>query len=527
MASLNLAELVEFGNKQFESQRPLLNLWQSIGDNFMPERADFLRVNDWGDDFIDGLVDSYPILACRDLYSSYNAMLRDGVWFDIGVADEATELGKDARIWLEDASKLLLKAMNERSSGFERATGQGDKDFAAFGQCVISVELNKKRTGLLYRNWHLRDCAWWDDETGQVGGVVRKWPATARELKDTFGDKCHHEVSKIAMKDPFKIVNCYHIVMPSEMLGDEEFLQFKNVSIWIDKDNKHIIEKVGINHNHYVVPRFVTLANQPYAISPATIAALPNARVLQAMTFTMLEAGERHTRPPLIAAESRVRRDIDLTGDGITYVDIEAGERLEDSIRPLYNDKSGFNIGENMRGDIVGIISSCFYLNKLSLPETSREMTAYEVQERMKQYRRENLPLFTPMEKDYNGQLCEISFALSLNAGFFGSPHDAPPELRGQLVEFKFRSPLTRAAEEIKATQFAQVSQLVEQGMQHDETIGDNVDWDEMFRDSMSGLNTPERWQIGAEEVMNNRQAEAIQMMQMQQQQMEAASVEQ
>ena len=194
----------------------------------------------------------------------------------------------------------------------------------------------------------------------------------------------------------------------------------------------------------------------------------------------------------------------------MTYVDLEAGERLEDAIRPLYGDKGGFDIGRSMRDGIVGVISSCFYLNKIALPDTGREMTAYEVQQRMIAYRRENLPLFAPMESDYNGQLCEIAFTLALNAGFFGSPSEIPKELAGETLEFKFRSPLSRAEEEIKANQYRQVTELLAMGVQYDDTLPDNVDFDDMLRESMSGLNVPESWLIGVQDVMNNRNAEAM-----------------
>jgi len=510
LAKLNQEELTKFCAKQFDTQFRVLRLWQALGDNFYPERADFLRVNEIGDEYIDGLVDSYPILARRDLGDSFAAMLRDGKWFDMGTADDEIELSHDAKIWLESASKLLLKMMNDRSSGFAVATKAGDHDFATFGQCVISVNLNKKNTGLLYQCWHLRDCTWWNDESGQVAGVCRKWSPTQRDLVNQFGDEVHAKVKKGVAKKPFDEVECRHIVMPSDMYGDPKFEQFKYVSVFMDIKNKKIMEEVGINHKYYVIPRFHPISDQPFAISPATIAALPNARVLQAMMFTLLEAGERHTRPPLLAAEGRIRGDVDLTGDGITYVDIEEGEKLSEAFRPLYNDKSGFNIGENMRGGIVDVISECFYKNRLVMPDMGN-WTATATREYMKQYRRQNLPLFSPLESEYNGQICEISFELALQAGFLGSKFDIPDDLKNAFVEFKFRSPLSKADEELKTTQYQLVTELLNLGLPFDESLGDNLDFDTMLRDAMDGIDAPEKWKNSTEEVMQVRNYQALQ----------------
>ena len=46
---------------------------------------------------------------------------------------------------------------------------EADHDFAAFGQCAISTEVNTAGNGLLDRCWHLRDLAWFEDEEGAIG----------------------------------------------------------------------------------------------------------------------------------------------------------------------------------------------------------------------------------------------------------------------------------------------------------------------------------------------------------------------
>ena len=114
----------------------------------------------------------------------------------------------------------------------------------------------------------------------------------------------------------------------------------------------------------------------------------------------------------------------------VSPVDQEYDERLGAALRPLGQDRGGFPIGLEMRDGIIDVLSSAFYLNKISLPATTHEMTAYEVAERMKQYRRENLPLFAPIEAEYNGRLCETAFEIAMSAGMLGSPYDIPESLR-------------------------------------------------------------------------------------------------
>jgi hypothetical protein len=290
--------------------------------------------------------------------------------------------------------------------------------------------------------------------------------------------------------------------------------QHPYVSIYIDMVNEHIIEVQPLTNKYYVVPRFQTIAGQPYAYSPATVAGLPDARCLQAMTHTLLEAGERYARPPIIATSQAVRGDVDLAPNGITWVDKDYDEKLGAALRPMYQSQGGFPIGLELRSEIKNILSSAFYLNKITLPQGDHEMTATETIERMKQYRREALPLFMPVESEYNGQVCEITFDLMMKNNLFGSPHDVPQSLRGAEVEYQFESPLTSSAEEKKVNQFHQTAQLLAETVQFDPTATANVNLDEALRTAVKGTGAPEFWLNDPKQVAQQRaqqQAQAAQ----------------
>jgi hypothetical protein len=480
----------------------MLSLYQTLSDHFYPERADFTVTRNIGNELSDLLVSSYPVLVRRDLANSLAAMLRDGDWFKVGIQGEEDYEGG---AWLQWATGRLKKLMDDRAANFVRATKEGDHDYVTFGQCVISVELNKEKNGLLFRDWHLRDCAWAEDETGQVDCVSRKWVPTCRQLADYFGeDNIHPKIKEKLAKEPFTDVNVRHMVLPAKMYGDET-IKNPYVSLYIDTAHQHIMEAVGINHRYYVVPRFQTVSGSPYAYSPATIIALPDARSLQAMTHTLLEAGERYARPPMVATQKVIRSDVDLSPDGVTWVDSEYDERLGDALRPISQNSSGFPIGLEMRQDIVSVLNSAFYLNKITLPDMGREMTAYEVAERMKQFRRESLPLFAPIEAEYSGQLCEMAFEIAMQAGLLGSPQDIPQSLLDQDVVFKFNSPLSETEEEAKAQQFGQVSRMLAEASQLDPASADNVNFDVALRDAVIGTGAPANWLNSVEEVTQDR----------------------
>ena len=512
---LDAEEISNLTAEMFLKQSNVLSLWQILADNFYPERSDFRFVRNIGSELSDHVTDSHPLLTRRDLANSFHAMLRDGDWFNIKTAP-GIQTDSDGREWLQFATERQRAIFNAKGSGFTRAVKEGDHDFATFGQCVISVEPNKLRNGIVFRDWHLKDCAWNEDESGQVATVARKWAASRFDLYRLFENNPNATLSAQitepnARKKPFTTEDIRHIVIPADLYGDEELMdkKYSYVSIYMDQKRKEIIQKTPLYHQTYVVPRFQTISGSPYAYSPATMAGLPDARTLQSMTFTLLEAAERYARPTIVATTGVVTGNVDLRPGGVTWVDNEYDERKGASLRNMSQDRGGFPIGASERGRVYEVLDRAFYLNKINLPMIEKEMTAYEVQERMKQFRRENLPLFAPLESDYNGQLCDATFNLAMQMGLMGSTQDIPDSLRGRDVQFQYESPLTDSQNEEKANRFSQTSALLREAAEMDKGVIDNVDFDVAVRDAITGMNAPETWLVDPEVVAERRKMDA------------------
>jgi len=493
MGNLNvdIKSLVSHGNK-LHDRGSLLRLWQDIADQFYVERADFTNSRYLGQEFADHLYSSYPLIVRRELANSFSGMLRPTNihWFKQGIQDEK-KLTVHGRRWLEEKTEIQRKAMYSYGSGFNRATKEADNDFAAFGQCVITTEMDWRRPGLLYRNWHLRDVAWDERYDGTIGAIFRKWTPTLRQIDSQFGRKVLHE-SLQTVEDRSQKMNCYVITIPTEDY-DYKFKQ-PYAQIIVDMDNAHNMVETPQWVSGYTIPRWQTVSGSQYAYSPATVAGLPDARLLQAVTVTLLEAGEMSTRPPMIAVQEAIRSDIQLYAGGITIADADYDERLGDVLRPLTQDRNGLPFGMELQQDIRSMLSTAFFLNKLTLPAGEKEMTAYETGERIREYIREALPLFEPMEMEYNGQLCNTTFELAMRAGMFGPTSEIPQELRNQEVEFKFESPLHDAIDRRKGAQLVETKELLEQVVQLDPTTAADLDVRTAFRDALYGLHTPSEW---------------------------------
>jgi len=191
--------------------------------------------------------------------------------------------------------------------------------------------------------------------------------------------------------------------------------------------------------------------------------------------------------------------------------------RKGDGLRPINQDRRGLPQGYNERDTQMAMLAEAFYINKLTLPPPEGDMTAFEVGQRVEEYVRAALPLFEPMEHEYNGQLCEDTFDLLLRAGAFGSIQDMPRELQGREVHFKFVSPLHDAIERKDASIFMETRDLLAAAMELDPTAAYNVDINGTLRDALEGIGLPAKNLVPLEEVQAQIE-EASQMAAMQEQ---------
>ena len=515
-------ELIEQGDKLFSDRRSLESLWQEEAEQFHPEMASFTRESSDGGDFAGNLVTSYPLIARRTLGDMLSALLRPvsldttspGVWFGMRTQNDDYE-DHAARLWIEQSTKIMRRAMYDRSASFVRATKEGDHSFATFGQCIIQIGLNRHRNGLLYRSHHLKDVAWSENSEGAICAIHRRWNPTVVQLIDLFGDRVSPNVRTKAAENPHARVMIRHVVIDTEMYEQKDATgrRYRQpwVSIWIDTDNTHVMEEIGSFSRIYVIPRWVTVPGSQYAQSPAVMAALPDARLVQAITLTLLEAGEKFANPPMVATQEVIRSDLSLYPGGVTWVDAEYDERLGAALRPVYlpTGGQGVGIGLQLRADVRESIAKAFYLDSLSLPPmaTRDRVTALEISERTSEWVRRAMPIFEPMEFEYNGSLCEDTFELLMRNGGFGPYENIPPSLRGAEIQFKFESPIHESVERRKGEKFMEAKAALIQAVDLDPATAHMLDARTALRDIYYAIGVPMTW-TRDEQTVNAMEAE-------------------
>jgi hypothetical protein len=531
MASVADCELlVRQGDRLFSDRLPLLSLWQKIAENFYVERADFTMTRNIGENFASHLTTSQPLRAHRELSNIISTIFRpqDKDWF-YATVPFYEKRSEDAKRWLQKSGHILRRAMYDNDSNFSRATKESDDDLAAFGNTVISCEMNWRSNALLFRNWHLRDVVWCENQYGKISRVDRRWKPTAEDLIKIFPSSVHQKVRKAAEKNPYQQFEVRHTFMDAEDYATgKSNKRFKYVSIFYDVENRAILEEKYTNVPFYCIPRWKTISGSQYAYSPPTTSSLPDAFLIQDMMLVLLEAGQKAVDPPMISVGDALRSDINAYAGGITNVDADYDERLGEVLRPITRQNGAIPLGLDMLERTALAIEDAHFMTKIGLPPLGGGMSPYEVSQRINDYIRGALPLLDPLEAEYNGGICSLAFEVGFANGLFGPTREIPEDLLGENIEFKFVNPLRETMDRAKGNMLSEATGIIAQMASFDPAVQFILDGKTATRDTLDGIGAPREWfrtveQAAELEAQQQQAAEMQQLMAMAQQGGDAA----
>ena len=471
MADDNAIELIKRGDRRFGKRASLDSMREEIALNFAPHLCGWTSQPQWGQDYASHLVDGTPLLLARDFIGQVGSMLRPSgkQWFWHRTAHDEVNDDRGNRSYLDWRSRQMMRIMTDSVTGFHRATKVADEFFGMFGDAVLSVDTCEYRETLRIDSWHTKDCVWAIGKENKPDVVTRRENLAARVIKSKFsqpGDKLHEKIKEACEQDGEQTFEIRHEVIPAneyepyiKKMGKQRRVDGW-YSVWVDVTNKTVIRESWQKTFKYVVPRWVTLPGNPYAISPATIVALPDARLIQQQAMAILEAAEKQINPPLIAVADTIRGDVRLESRGITWVDRSYDERTGDPVRPIELGKN-FQLGVESLLRTEAQLSKAFFLDVLRMPDTRRTRSVEEVRFAIDEYIRAALPLFAPMQAEYNDPLLsEVDAQIELSGGYDGG--EMPAALRKEMLTFSFENPLTEMLERQKAQMSAEIGQLAQ-----------------------------------------------------------------
>ena len=506
---------------------------QMLAEFFWPERANFTEDRTPGVDMQEGLYTGTPQVMRRDFGNRVGTVLRPpkDEWFR-AVARPEEMMGEDAvRYWCDIVSRQQRRIIYKQGSQFSRAMAIGDQDYVTFGNAVTWCSENRDNTGLLFRNVHLRDCAWVENEEGVVDEMYEKIKMPLDQVARLFGpDKLPREWKRRFDKDDGKLDEVivaravFPIVKEDYAGGRKPPTMMKFCVLYFAWDQMRSGESGALGESYcrvfpYNVRRWMPLG-EPFGRSLCTSVALADARTLNVSEMATLKAIEMVGDPPKWAEDEAVIGEVDLVPGGVTFVDTTG--MGPNSRAPLGVIEGGdpryvMEFNNRKRADLA----IQFFETLWKFPE--REMTAFETGERLNMMVQDATPVFEPMEAD-NTQLMDIVFAKSSQHGAFPPPPDRLIEEGG--AEWEFETPVTTGRRRALAYKAKDIIVAVGEARQSIPTFGDHLDTDELEREMIAGLG-PENWVLPREVVAEKRgqRAQAEKQARMEEDMLETAKI--
>lgn len=505
--------------KRFEALEGQRDNWQNhfqeLADYMLPRKADIVRKRTRGEKRMEQVFDGTALQAVDLLSASLHGMLTSGAtpWFHLALKDQ--DMGRDDEVeaWLQDTSARMSKAFLR--SNFETEIHEMYVDLVVFGTGCMFVEMDQGQ--LRFSTRHISEFHIAENQYGLVDTVFRKYKVPARQAVLRFG---YDEVSKFIQtkydKRPDDEVTLLHAVMP-RYDRDPTKMDSANMpfaSVYICMDSKMPISVKGFQEFPYIVPRFLKATGETMGRSPAMVA-LPDVKMLNLMSKTIIQAAQKQIDPPLLVPDDGFILPIRTNPGGLNF--FRAGSR--DTITPL-NVGANIPIGLQMEEQRRAAIRSAFYVDQL-LSAGAANMTATEVIQRQEERLRVLSPALGRLMNEMLRPLIERTFALMLRNDMFALP---PEMLQGRDVDIEYVSPLARAQKSSSLNNTMRALEIL-MPLSQALPVGDHINPDGLVNHVTDALGVPKTVLNSDREIQQARQAQAEQQAMMQQRQQEQEDV--
>ena len=442
--------------------------WREIAMLMRPDDRDFdAHVQRRRDDT--AIFDSTQLYALDDFCAAIFTQLTNPAnrWCELTIADQDLLKYQPVAQWLYRHSSKMLATFSETVSPFYTEVMPWLANTGAFGLGTLYNEEIPGQVRIVDRSIPLGETFRDIDDLGFTTTVHREFSLTARQAERKF----KRDFKDFGNKDRTRIV-FVHAVYPNEdyrpgALG-RRGAQY--LSEYVSSDVQDFIRDGFYYDMPYQSAEWNRRSGRAYPTGPGHRARADTA-MLQDMERSHIVAAQFAAEPPLLVHDKSMVTAADIEPNAVLYgtMNEQLGKRTIDTLQRSQDLKLSLEMSEQRRN----AIRNAFYSSIMMLVNRP-EMTATEF-----------LGWNKELLKRMAGSLVNIQWALSAvvarrwgilrRAGQIEPP---PPEMAGQAITVKYRSPLATLNEVSDAQGTAQFLQVLEPIAQVSPEVLDNIDMD-------------------------------------------------
>lgn len=481
--------------------------WQEIADLVVPTR-NFTFKFEPGEERRNQIFDATASTSAVELAAAMQSLLTNPAikWFALKAADEDLNAVPDVRVYLEDATNRMLGLFANPASGFATAISETYLDDVAFGTSVLVVRSGP--LGVRFQAQPLPEIYLQTDDEGTFTDLWRLFELPAHEVVANWGDVASDPnnpgrgPSKRVMdmaNDPKRadhdIEIIHHVFVRDDRDPQRQDGPNKPIgSVYIERDGEQLISERGFDENPYLPARWSKAPGEIYGRSPA-MTLLPDIKTLNAMTRTLLIAGEMATNAPILVPANGIEGPVRTAPGSLIYYRRDVREL------PRRLEHGRVDIGEALVDKMRDGIKRGFFLDLFRLPESDR-MTATEILER----RNQALLTFSPiLARQYQEKISPLVIRTFNALRRRRLLPMEPPVLQGRALDIQYVSPMAMSQRSSELTNFLQFMNTAAPLLNLDPSTAQNLDQDVAFRYLGEVSNVTERMFRPLEDVRRMR----------------------
>jgi len=481
--------------------------WQEIAERILTRSAEFTGERSAGDKRTALQYDASAALALERFAAAVESLLtpRGARWHTLRASNPYIDQDDDARLWFDAVEDILFRWRGRPKANFASQMHEGYMSLGAFGNDILFVD-EDAAAGMRYRNIHLMNCFLAEDEMGNIDTVFRILDLAARQVMRMFedGDLSTAMRAKID-KEPDARVKLLHVVMPrtdrDPVRKDKQNLPW--FSAYYEIDAQHKIEEGGFSELPYIPSRYVTGASsEVYGRSPA-MTVLPDIKMLNEMSKTVIRAGQKVVDPPLLIADDGVLLPVNSKPGGSTFARLDG--RSQAPVQPLFTG-ARVDIGLDLMEQRRRVINDAFLVTLFQILVETPSMTATEVLSRAQEKGALLAPTVGRQQAETLGPLVQRELAILQRQQLLPPMPDIMIEAQGE-YDIEYTSPLSRAMKAEEGVAILRTLEMVQPIAAMDPSVMDNFDNDQIVRILADTNGTPMKIMKRKDEIAAVRQA--------------------
>ena len=315
------------------------------------------------------------------------------------------------------------------------------------------------KLGLNFKDWDVSFYTIKQNNAGLIDTVILKFPLTARQAVQEFGEENVGEKVMDSFKNPEKETDKFdfiHRIGPRRE-RNRNFTDSLNLpieSIFVNVEEQSIVDEGGFEEFPNAVPRWKLSSNEVWGRGQGTVA-LSITKMLQQLHADFIEAGNKWNNPPRQTLAGAVEGQVDVRpGANNIVTQIDAIKALDQGIR------GNFPINKEILEFIQNIIHRIFFVDVFAplanLPGDRR--TTLEIRERIKQAVKKLAgPIYRLQTELFTPTITRSVLLLIRN----GVIPRLPAELEGKSFGIEYVSELALAMRDQQSRAFIQFADLV------------------------------------------------------------------